>query len=46
MCLAGMDLGAKMDWTLVNGIYQRLKVFKERYIGILSGPLHAIPEEN
>ena len=42
----GMDLGPKMDWTLDNGLYQRLKVFKERCIDILSGPLHATPEEN
>ena len=46
MSLAGMDLGPKMDWTLENGLYHRLKVFKERCINILSGPLHAIPEEN
>ena len=41
-----MDLGPKMDWTLDNGLYQRFKVFKERCIDILSGPLHATPEEN
>ena len=41
-----MDLGPKMDWTLDSGFYQRFKVFKERCIDILSGPLHAIPEEN
>ena len=46
MSLAGMDLGPKMDWALDNGLYQRFKVFKERCIDILSGPLHAIPEEN
>ena len=46
MSLAGMDLGPKMDWTLDNGHYQRFKVFKERCIDILSGPLHATPEEN
>ena len=45
MSLAGMDLGPKMDWTLDNGLYQRFKVFKERCIDILSGPLHATPEE-
>ena len=41
-----MDLGPKMDWTLDNGLYQRFKVFKERCIDILSGPLHATTEEN
>ena len=46
MSLAGMDLGPRMDWTLDDGLYQRFKVFKERYIDILSGPLHATPEEN
>ena len=46
MSLAAMDLGPKMDWTLDNGLYQRFKVFKERCIDILSGPLHATPEEN
>ena len=46
MSLAEMDLGPKMDWTLDNGLYQRFKVFKERCTNILSGPLHAIPEEN
>ena len=46
MSLVGMDLGPKMDWTLDNGLYQRFKVFKERCIDILSGPLHATPEEN
>ena len=46
MSLAGMDLGPKMDWTLDNGLYQRFKVFKERCIDILSGPLNATPEEN
>ena len=46
MSLAGMDLCPKMDWTLDNGLYQRFKVFKERCIDILSGPLHSIPEEN
>ena len=46
MSLAGMDLGPKMDWTLDNGLYQRFKVFQERCIDILSGPLHATPEEN
>ena len=46
MFLAGVDLGPKMDWTLDNGLYQRFKVFKERCIDILSGPFHAIPEEN
>ena len=46
MSLAGMDLGPKMDWTLDNRLYQRFKVFKERCIDILSGPLHAMPEEN
>ena len=46
MSLAGMDLGPKMDLTLDNGLYQRFKVFKERCIDILSGPLHATPEEN
>ena len=46
MSLAGIDLGPKMDWTIDNGLYQRFKVFKERSIDILSGPLHAIPEEN
>ena len=46
MSLAGMDLGPKMDWTLDNGLYQRFKVFKERCIDILCGPLHATPEEN
>ena len=44
MSIAGMDLGPTMDWTLDNGQYQRFKVFKERYIDILSGPLHATPE--
>ena len=42
----GMDLGPKMEWMLDNGLYQRFKVFKERCIDILSGPLHATPEEN
>ena len=46
MSLVGMDLGPKMDWTLDNGLYQRFKVFKERCIDILSGPLHVTPEEN
>ena len=46
MSLVGMDLGPRMDWTLDNGLYQRLKVFKERCIDILSGPRHATPEEN
>ena len=46
MSLVGMDLGPKIDWTLDNGLYQRFKVFKERCIDILSGPLHATPEEN
>ena len=46
MSLAGMDLGPKMDWMLDNGLYQRFKVLKERCIDILSGPLHAMPEEN
>ena len=46
MSLVGMDLGPKMDWTLDNGLYQRFKVFKEKCIDILSGPLHATPEEN
>ena len=46
MFLTGMDLGPKMDYTLDNGLYQRFKVFKERYIDILSGPLHVMPEEN
>ena len=46
MSLAGMDLVPKMDWALDNGLYQRFKVFKERCIDILSGPLHATPEEN
>ena len=46
MFLVGMDLGPKMDWTLDNRLYQMFKVFKERCIGILSGPLHATPEEN
>ena len=46
MSLAGMDLGPKMDWTLDNGSYKRFKMFKEWCIDILSGPLHAIPEEN
>ena len=46
MSLAGMDLGPNMDWTLHNGLYQRFKVFNERYTDILSGPLHAIKEEN
>ena len=46
MSLVGMDLGPKMDWTLDNGLYQRFKVFKQRCIDILSGPLHAIPGEN
>ena len=45
MSLVGMDLGPKMDWTLHNGLYQRFKVFKERCIDILSGILHATPEE-
>ena len=31
---------------LDNRLYQRFKVFKERCIDILSGPLHAMPEEN
>ena len=31
---------------LNNGLYQRFKVFKERCIDILSGPLHATPKEN
>ena len=35
-----------MDWILHNRLYQRFKVFKERCIDILSGPLHAAPEEN
>ena len=46
MSLTGMDLGPKMDWTLDNWLYLRFKVFKERCIDILSGPLHVIPEEN
>ena len=46
MSLVRMHLGPKMDWTLDNGLYQRYKVFKERCIDILSGPLHATPEEN
>ena len=46
MSLAGMDLGPRMNWTLDNGLYQRFKVFKERCIDILSGPLNATPEEN
>ena len=46
MSLAGMDLGPKMDWTLDNELYQMFKVFKDRCIDILSGPLHTIPEEN
>ena len=46
MSLAGMDLSPKMDWALDNGLYQRFKVSKEMYTDILSGPLHAIPEEN
>ena len=46
MSLVGMDLGPRMDWTLDNGLYQRFKVFKERCIDIISGPLHATPEEN
>ena len=46
MSLAGMDLGPTMDWTLDNGLYQRFKVFKERCIDILCGPVHATPEEN
>ena len=46
MSLAGMDLGPKMDWTLDNRPYQRFKVFKDWCIDILSGPLHAMPEEN
>ena len=46
MSLAGMDLGPNMNWTLDNRLYQRFKVFKERCIDILSGPLHATPEEN
>ena len=46
MSLAGMDLGPKMDWTLDNGLHHRFKVFKERCIDILSGPLHTMPEEN
>ena len=46
MSLAGMALGPKMDWTLDNGLYQRFKVFKDRCISILSGPLKANPEEN
>ena len=46
MSLAGMDLGPQMDWMQHNGLYQRFKVFKERCIDILSGPLHAMPEEN
>ena len=46
MPLAGMDLGPQMDWTTDNGFYQMFKVFKERCTHILSGPLHAIPEEN
>ena len=46
MSLARMDLVPKMDWTLDNGLCQRFKVFKERFIDILSGPLHTIPEEN
>ena len=41
-----MDLCPKMDWTLNNGLYQMFKVFKERCIGILSGPLHTIPGKN
>ena len=46
MSLVGMDLVPTMDWTLDNGLCQRFKVFKERCIDILSGPLHATPEEN
>ena len=46
MSLAGMDLGPKMDWTLDNSLYQCSKVFKERCIDILYGPLDATPEEN
>ena len=46
MSLAGMDLGAKMDWTLDNGLYDRFKVFKERCTDILYRPLNAFPEEN
>ena len=46
MSLVGMDLGPTMHWTLDNGLYERFKVFKERCIDILSGPLHATPEEN
>ena len=46
MSLVGMDLGPRMDWTLDYGLYQRFKVFKERCIDILSGTLHATPEEN
>ena len=46
MSLVGMGLSPKMGWTLDNGLYQRFKVFKERCINILSGPLHATPEEN
>ena len=41
-----MDLGPKMDCMLDNKLYQRFKVFKERCIDILSGPLHALPEKN
>ena len=41
-----MDVDPKMDWTVDNGLYQRFKVFKERCIDILSGPLYATPEEN
>ena len=46
MSLVGIDLGPKMDWMLDNGLYPRFKVFKERCIDILSGPLHATPVEN
>ena len=46
MSLVGMDLDPKISRTLDMGLYQRFKVFKERCIDILSGPLHATPEEN
>ena len=46
MSPVGMDLGPRMDWTLDNSLYQRFKVFKERCSDVLSGPLHATPEEN
>ena len=40
------DVSSRNGFRSHNGQYQRFKVFKERCIHILSGPLHATPEEN